>query len=168
MRKLLLILTIALVLSSFGCVKTTYIGRAGRIKTKYELRAKVQKRDARYQYLTGCTRKWQLQVLKKELDLTVLTFVKAKIFDLISYPAMVVGVTSEGDTVRVLQYRFKEDINRGERIVIVPDTNKYVGDPISIALMNYPVELAKNEQEDSLYCQVAKTYMGIINKTVFR
>ncbi len=85
-----------------------------------------------------------------------------------TYPAMVVGVTTKGDTLRVLQYRFVGKINKGDRIVVSPDTNKHVEDPISLALMSYPIELAKNAKEDSLYCQVVKTYMGIINNRTFR
>jgi hypothetical protein len=162
---LLTILTIWLI---FGCVKTNTMGRAYGSKTKFEFKAKAKKRQERYDYLTGCTRKWQLKVLSEEIDLQVITYTKAWRFDLMSYPAMLVGVTSQGDTLRVLQHRFVEEVNRGENVLVSPETNQALTDPLYLALINYPVTLANNKKEDYLYCQVKRTYIGIINQKTFR
>lgn len=121
--------------------------------------------NARYDTIRSCSQKWQFLSIDTTVSIKVLAYLPAFHVDLTLRPAMIVGVTTWNDTIRVLQYGFEKDLKIGKLIEVKPDTSIDINNSVTKALVqrDLPIILSKSKTFNRYYCDVTKTYFGKVN-----
>ena|SRR5947209_7892148 len=100
------------------------------------------------------------------MSINVLAYLPAYHVDLTVRPAMIIGVTNQNDSIRVLQYGFEKDLKIGKFIQVKPDTSIDIKNTLTMALVqrDLPFVLSKDKAFDKYYCKVTKTYFGKVSE----
>jgi len=120
----------------------------------------------RYDTIRSCSQKWQFLSVDTTFSIKVLACLPAFHVDLTVRPAMIVGVTNQNDSIRVLQYGFEKDLKIGKFIQVKPDTSIDIKNTLTMALVqrDLPFVLSKDKTFDRYYCEVTKTYFGKVSE----
>lgn len=166
MRKIDKILIIGSLIIIAGCasITETYID-----SNPYRIRKRInlhKKQDAkRLELITNCSKAWAFNYLDSIVDLTIIQYYPAYKFDLISKPALIIGLRNQ-DTIRILSYDYFDKLDKNQKIKVDPDSTVDLRNSLSLTLVykDLPLFLSKNKLEDRYFCDIKKTYFGRIKK----
>lgn len=152
-------------LLSCSSFKEKYVEHYGMM-AKTRINFHKQNDTKRHKIISECTQKWQYDNLTNKIQLKVLQFKKSYRFDMSSIPALLIGISENNDTLRILKLDYTDEIKINQIVTILPDTSVDIKNwqELFIVKRNLPVFLAKDKKEDQYFCEVKATYFGDIVK----
>ncbi len=107
-----------------------------------------------------CRKEWKYVDLTKKTELKVLLFRKKYNYDRLSFPNFIIGITTDSDTIGIIDKDFDGTIKKNEKITVLPtiwtETEKELIKPV--------FAVYKNTKDNDLHCSVKIVYYGLIEK----
>ena len=88
----------------------------------------------------------------------VILFDEQMYYDVAFYPALVIGITSENDTIGIVDSSFKDKLFLNQLIWIYPDTSNILRTDGLRPLLS----VSKDRSRNNLYCSIKVLYKGKI------
>lgn len=123
----------------------------------------IRNADRTLNKMETCQNSWTYKDLKEKIEIRVLLFNKKFNYDLSHFPNFAIGVTSDLDTIGIIDNVFQGTIIKNDYISVLP-TQKTVFEKI----MSTPVfSVNKGLRTLNLFCSVKTVYYGQIVKNKY-
>ncbi len=108
----------------------------------------------------SCYVSWQYEDLSVEVQLKVLLFNQKYRHDLHLYPNLIIGVTSNGDTIGIMDRPYSGSLKSGDQVIVLPTF--WTAKEKELPSPSYVIH--KRSTENDLYCVIDTVYYGKIDQ----
>lgn len=107
-----------------------------------------------------CRARWSYSPIENELELEILYFTGITHTTFKSHPNFVIGVTSQNDTIGIINFSSENDWTKGNKVKVIKDIQLQRNLQLS-SMNSKPIfYVSKSRKENKLQCAITNIYFG--------